>query len=196
MKTCQSHLNDQTDVLAARQCATATVHHAQDLVRLFNQHFAPLNTVLVGGACEPLYQPAQYPNQPHKIFFSYDYFASALHEVAHWCVAGSARRLLTDYGYWYCPDGRDAKQQAEFEQVEIKPQAIEWAFSLACNKPFRVSTDNLTGQASDTTRFLGAVSQQARHYVQHQFPSRAQQFLAVLHEYYQTDCLNEADFYV
>jgi elongation factor P hydroxylase len=196
MKTCQSHLNDLTKGLAATQCARATVHHASDLVRLFNQHFAPLNTILVGGASEPLYLPAQYPNEPHQIFFSYDYFASALHEVAHWCVAGSARRLLTDYGYWYCPDGRDAKQQAAFEQVEIKPQAIEWAFSLACNKPFRVSTDNLTGQASDTTRFLGAVSQQARQYVQHQIPPRAQQFLAVLHEYYQTDCLDEADFYV
>jgi elongation factor P hydroxylase len=196
MKTCQPHLNKPSNVLAATLCAKATQHHAADLVRLFNQCFAPLNTVLVGGASEPLYLPTQHIGGKHQIFFSHDYFASALHEVAHWCVAGSARRLLTDYGYWYCPDGRDATQQAAFEQVEIVPQAIEWAFSVACNKPFRVSTDNLSGQASDTARFLGAVSQQARLYVQSQFPLRAQQFLDVLHDYYQTECLSEADFYV
>ncbi len=37
--------------------------------------------------------------------------------------------LLPDLGYWYAPDGRIEEQQALFEQVEIKPQAIEWLFA-------------------------------------------------------------------
>ncbi len=40
-----------------------------------------------------------------------DFFASALHEISHWCVAGKARREQVDFGYWYCPDGRDAMTQ-------------------------------------------------------------------------------------
>ncbi len=50
-------------------------------------------------------------------------FASALHEISHWCIAGKARRELVDFGYWYCPDGRDAMTQSQFEDVEVKPQA-------------------------------------------------------------------------
>ena len=62
--------------------------------------------------------PAQQPGALNRIVFTHDYFASALHEVAHWCVAGPERRRLTDYGYWYAPDGRTEKQQMEFERVE------------------------------------------------------------------------------
>lgn len=61
-------------------------------------------------------------------------------------IAGEQRRLLPDLGYWYAPDGRTAEQQALFEQVEIKPQAIEWLFSKAFGRKFRVSLDNLTGE--------------------------------------------------
>lgn len=53
-------------------------------------------------------------------------FNSALHEISHWTIAGKERRLLADLGYWYAPDGRTREQQALFEQVEVKPQAIEW----------------------------------------------------------------------
>ncbi|MEA7548766.1 elongation factor P hydroxylase, partial [Salmonella enterica subsp. enterica serovar Anatum] len=43
------------------------------------------------------------------------------YEISHWCIAGKARRELVDFGYWYCPDGRDAQTQSQFEDVEVKP---------------------------------------------------------------------------
>tara|TARA_R110002072_G_scaffold184576_1_gene341098 strand:- start:264 stop:815 length:552 start_codon:yes stop_codon:yes gene_type:complete len=124
------------------------------LERVFAQCFRDShNTVLRGGAEEPLYQPARSTKQQHQIFYRDDYFASALHEVAHWCIAGAERRLLPDYGYWYQPDGRSGRQQQEFEAVEALPQALEWHFSLACAHDFHISADNLTGEAMDADSF-------------------------------------------
>lgn len=60
-----------------------------------------------------------------------------MHELAHWCIAGPERRLLADYGYWYEPDGRTEQIQAEFEKVEVKPQAVEWILSASCGFPFK-----------------------------------------------------------
>lgn len=65
--------------------------------------------------------------------------------ISHWCVAGKARREQVDFGYWYCPDGRDAMTQSQFEDVEVKPQAFEWLFCVAAGFPFNVSCDNLEG---------------------------------------------------
>lgn len=107
-------------------------HDAQDLVTLFNKTFLSTeNTELAGGYNEPLYQPAMPDNPTHRILFTHDYFASALHEVAHWCVAGTTRRQQVDYGYWYEPDGRTQEQQHLFEKVEVRPQAFEWIFANA-----------------------------------------------------------------
>ena len=86
------------------------------------------STKLVGNAHEPFYCAAKDGASAHVIYYRHDYFSSALHEIAHWCIAGEARRKLDDYGYWYEPDGRNAEQQALFQQLEIKPQAIEMAF--------------------------------------------------------------------
>ena len=91
------------------------------LVDIFNALFLEeQNTRLQVGAVEPFYQ-APKANQPAVIYSRDNYFSSALHEIAHWCIAGTERRKLEDYGYWYCPDGRTADQQQAFEQVEIKP---------------------------------------------------------------------------
>lgn len=116
---------------------------------------------LVAAIDEPYYLPAQSSEQYHQIQFAHGYFNSALHELAHWCVAGAQRRLLADFGYWYEPDGRSASQQQEFEQVEVKPQAIEWHFAQACGRAFRVSVDNLAGEATDSMPFTRAVCEQA-----------------------------------
>ena len=95
------------------------------LVRVFNRVFqAAEATILCGGAAEPYYEPGA----PSVIYFREDFDRSALHEVAHWCVAGPVRRGLSDYGYWYAPDGRNAEQQSAFYSVEVKPQAIEALF--------------------------------------------------------------------
>lgn len=119
------------------------------LINVFNTLFAWQNTVLVRGGEEPEYLAAK-PNTPAQIIFAHGYFASALHEIAHWCMAGQKRRQLDDFGYWYCPDGRNEQAQALFEQVEIHPQAIECLFSLAMGRYFFVSQDNLDADF-DTT---------------------------------------------
>ena len=160
-------------------------HHADDLIRLFNDTFADTeNTVLVKGDDEPLYLPADDEHPRNRVIFAHGFFASALHEIAHWCIAGKARRRRIDYGYWYRPDGRDAEEQAEFEQVEAKPQAIEKAFSEACGKPFEVSIDNLSGVSVDRARFEARVEIALEHYRRHGFPRRAQRFIEVLQDSY------------
>lgn len=126
------------------------------LIHVFNVVFAHHHTILVRGQHEPEYFPAQH-DQPAKIVFAHGYFASALHEISHWCIAGAARRKLPDLGYWYAPDGRNAEQQALFEQVEVKPQALEWLLSAACLREFRVSLDNLNGAGGDGQAFKHAV---------------------------------------
>ena len=122
------------------------------LIRQFNHCFRDHNTILAHSPDEPEYLPAT-AQQPAQILFAHGFFASALHEISHWCIAGAERRKLPDLGYWYAPDGRTLEQQQLFEQVEIKPQALEWLFTVACDRPFRVSLDNLNGDAGDGSTF-------------------------------------------
>ncbi len=138
---------------------------AADLEKVFDRTFAEFDCVLRGGADEPLYTPGRSPREPARVSYTRDYFASALHEVAHWCIAGEARRRQLDYGYWYAPDGRTAAQQRAFEQVEVRPQALEWLFSLCCGHRFRISADNLEAGVGASDRFEAAVRAQARVYV-------------------------------
>lgn len=163
-------------------------HHYQDLICIFEQTFAQtINTRLVKGDDEPLYSPAHGEFDYHRIIFANGFFASALHEVAHWCLAGTKRRLLEDFGYWYIPDGRDSLQQKAFEQVEIKPQAIEWAFCIACDKQFDVSIDNLSGTGhTERHMFKQAVLQQVSYYLKSGFPQDAEQFMEALAKFYKT----------
>ena len=157
-----------------------------DLISLFNQCFAAsYNTRLERGDDEPIYYPADGHIDHHRIVFAHGFFASALHEVAHWLLAGDARRLQVDYGYWYCPDGRDGEQQRQFEAVEIKPQAIEWALSLCCGFNFNVSCDNLNGSVEpDRHAFKAQVREQALRYLEQGFPPRAQTLMQALQRHY------------
>ena len=112
----------------------------QWLIHLFNSMFAQTNmdgvpTILVRGDSEPEYFASRDGNPAH-IEFAHGFFASALHEISHWCVAGKKRRQLDDFGYWYVADGRDEATQKLFEQVEIKPQAIECLLNLALGRYF------------------------------------------------------------
>lgn len=123
------------------------------LIKLFNDMFChktvAMPTMLVRGAGEPEYFAGK-EGYPARIEFAHGFFASALHEISHWCIAGQKRRQLDDFGYWYASDGRDKATQMAFEQVEIKPQAIECLFTLATGRYFYVSQDNLMAQF-DTT---------------------------------------------
>lgn len=162
------------------------MYRPDDLITLFNDCFLQrYNTKLAYGGDEPVYIPANQQQPHHMIFFAHGYFSSALHECAHWLLAGKARRALMDYGYWYAPDGRNAEQQALFQQVEVKPQALEWVLTKATGHRFQLSFDNLTGSVEDTTQFQTAVAQQRLYYEQYGLPPRAQLFHQALLRYYQ-----------
>jgi elongation factor P hydroxylase len=130
-------------------------------------------TTLVAAVDEPYYLPASNRHDYHQIQFAHGYFNSVLHELAHWCIAGSERRKLADFGYWYEPDGRTEDQQKKFEQVEIKPQAIECLFTLACRRYFRVSADNLSGASLNRCQFELDVTKQVEVYRKKGLPRRA-----------------------
>lgn len=147
----------------------------------FNQCFLIKKTQLLPGSEEPFYK-ASSGNKLATIYSNQDFFSSALHEIAHWCIAGESRRTQDDYGYWYAPDGRNNEQQKAFYQVEIKPQALEWAFHLAANWEFKHSLDNLDSnlcevQAED---FKQAVHDQLNCYFDHEFPESAKQVIQLL----------------
>ncbi|MBT8140278.1 MAG: elongation factor P hydroxylase [Gammaproteobacteria bacterium] len=171
------------EAVSQQQPAPASICRAADLERIFQAAFLQQwRTCLRGGAAEPLYLPGREAGTPSTIFYRQDFFASALHEVAHWCLAGASRRQQQDYGYWYAPDGRNQNMQQRFELVEQKPQALEYLFALACGVPFRVSLDNLDGDidAAREQRFALAVCQQAIQYCASDMPSRAATFLHAL----------------
>ena len=152
-----------------------------ELKNLFYQtFFTDFRTILVGGFAEPFYLAPQ-KSQPAEIHFTRDYVRSALHEIAHWCVAGPERRQLDDFGYWYAPDGRNALQQKLFFEHEVLPQAYEWAFCLASKLEFEVSLDNLSGPVEGTEAFKIQVSEKLLHLWQSQsFPPRVQRWIDAL----------------
>lgn len=180
MQHTQTSSNSQQD---------ATFHHIEDLIQLFeNTFFAKFNTRLVTGDDEPIYLPQNELCSFNQIIFAHGFYASALHEISHWCVAGAKRRLLEDFGYWYLPDGRNSDQQEKFELAELKPQAVEWALSVACNKPFDVSVDNLNGEAEpDRVAFKAKVLEQVKCYFEQGFPPQAQDFILALSQFYKTE---------
>ncbi len=156
-------------------------HKAHDIEVLFKHVFyTDYRTCLAGGASEPLYKPAKNKDENNYIYYREDFFASALHEVSHWCIAGYERRQQIDFGYWYVDDGRDAIEQKAFEAAEVKPQALELLFSLAANYPFQVSADNLNGSALAIDNFKQAVFDQAKHYAVNGLPKRAALFYSAL----------------
>ncbi|MGX5202419.1 elongation factor P hydroxylase [Aliikangiella sp. IMCC44632] len=135
------------------------------LQALFNQTFRESrNTLLQVGASEPFYAAAKL-DEPAIIYSRENFLSSALHEIAHWTIAGTARRKLDDYGYWYAPDGRTQEQQAAFEQVEVKPQAIEWILSDSLDHSFHFSADNIELKLGPSAKFVERVTAQRKAYL-------------------------------
>ncbi|NVJ49755.1 MAG: elongation factor P hydroxylase [Gammaproteobacteria bacterium] len=152
----------------------------EQLQSVFSDLFlSTYNTRLETGADEPFYQAATDRHEA-VIYSRNDYLSSALHEIAHWCIAGPERRLLDDYGYWYHADGRDQSAQHAFEQVEVKPQAVEWALSMALDHPFNLSADNLEQGSAPSPAFSAAVTLQLQRYLTIGLPPRAQQLYDAL----------------
>lgn len=173
-------------------------HHYQDLITIFNTtFFDQYNTRLELGGDEPIYLPADAQTPYHRIIFARGFFASALHEISHWCVAGAQRRLLEDFGYWYEPDGRTEQKQAEFERVEVRPQAYEWLLSVSAGFPFTVSCDNLHGDFEpDRLAFMRRVHAEVMQILAVGLPPRVQQLSDALRAFYGTKMLEPGDFTV
>ncbi len=151
-----------------------------ELLRLLNeQYLHKYNTKLIAGFDEPFYKAA-INNKPAEIQFSHDHIRSALHELAHWCVAGVERRKLNDYGYWYAKDGRNQQQQDEFFKVEIKPQAIEWVFSIICGVKFEASVDNLNNSVVGVEEFKRNLSVQMDSFVKNGFSKRVKEIIEII----------------
>ena len=150
------------------------------LVNLLNENYLhDYQTKIEGAFDEPFYKAGK-GGQMAEIQFSHDYIRSALHELAHWCVAGVERRKSDDFGYWYAVDGRDQEQQNEFFKVEIKPQTIEWAFSIICGVKFEASVDNLHKKVEGVDKFEQDLMVQMQQYLINGFPKRVKAIIVIL----------------
>jgi len=157
--------------------------NAKHLIVLFNSVFGrAYNVVLSSDSGEPDYRASTEPTMPNVVNFANGYFNSALHEIAHWVIAGELRRKQDDYGYWYAEDGRSPEQQKLFQQLEVFPQAIEKAFCEALERSFQASIDNLDNPLSkaEIVRFENEIEAKKCQLQEQGFPSRAQQFLNAL----------------
>lgn len=175
---------------------TSNQHHYQQMIDIFNSCFAgEYNTRLIKGDDEPIYLPADAHAPYNRIVFAHGYYASAIHEISHWCIAGKARRELVDFGYWYCPDGRNQQTQSQFEDVEVKPQALDWLFCVAAGLPFNVSCDNLNGDFEpDRIAFQRRVHGQVMAYLEQGIPARPATLINALRNYYKTPPLTAEQF--
>lgn len=154
--------------------------NADTIETVFNSVLgAAFCTRVIGGAAEPLYVPAAQGEDCSRIYYRQDYVSSALHEIAHWCIAGRARRQLADYGYWYESE-RSADSQRAFESMEAKPQALEWIMSEAGNIAFQVSLDNFDLRQSERNAFRGRVRSEALNWLSRGLPTRAAMFVDAL----------------
>lgn len=161
---------------------SSKVLKAGQIIEIFNDLFLDTHgTCLKGGAPEPLYEPG-LAGGVACIYFRDDFAASALHEIAHWCIAGAARRTQLDYGYWYNPDGRNSDAQRAFLKAEARPQALEWHFAQAAGVPFGLSMDNLDAPVDGdaTAAFARAVVSEAHLLTNKGLPPRGRQIFEAL----------------
>ncbi|MEM7000462.1 MAG: elongation factor P hydroxylase [Pseudomonadota bacterium] len=117
---------------------------------------------MCAGASEPLYEPPQ-GIQPARLHYREDFAASALHEAAHWCIAGTERRQQEDFGYVYLALPRTPAQQTQFFAAEARTQCLEALFAAVSGIKFQPSADNLE---ADLDGFIEALKEQ-------QTPTRA-----------------------
>ncbi len=83
----------------------------------------------------------------------------------------------------------------QFEDVEVKPQALDWLFCVAAGYPFNVSCDNLEGDFEpDRVVFQRRVHAQVMDYLANGIPERPARFIKALQNYYHTPELTAEQF--
>ena len=168
---------------SAAEVARVTVD-ADAIGALFNRCFASFDLAMVGGFEEPEYLPHGHPALAcagkAEIRFTRDYAASALHEAAHWCLAGRERRKRVDYGYDYIAPPRCAVAKARFFELEARVQAIESLFTEAIGMTFRASLDDLTSTSLDLATFQARIDIDRASLSTQGLPPRARRFQRAL----------------
>ena len=150
--------------------------NARQIADIFNSTFRTAQVVMRGDAEEPLY----LPGPPAEIRYARDHAASALHEAAHWCIAGRRRRDQPDFGYFYVAPPRSEAQRQAFMLVECRVQALESIFADAARATFEVSADDFDMPDSQRTEFGRMVVRAKRDWLHRGIPRRAVPFRAAL----------------
>ena len=88
----------------------------------------------------------------------------------------------------------DAAAQAEFLRVEVRPQALEWIFTVACGLDFRESADNLAFPETDTTVFRARIARAARDMLSAGLSKRAARFADALAQRFGGDWRRAAQY--
>lgn len=159
--------------------AAEGLHHLH-IAQIFNQCFrSSYATEMKGGADEPHYLPAA-GGQYAQLHYREDFAASALHEAAHWCIAGVRRRLMEDFGYAYLTPPRDDQQQLRFFAFEVRNQSLESLFAAAAGNHFDVSADNPTWDLTEFRAQVGAQREATRQWLQSDAGERARTFIEAL----------------
>jgi elongation factor P hydroxylase len=140
------------------------------------------DAVLEGGGEEPLYLPPRR-GKPARIRYTRDYAQSALHELAHWCIAGATRRSLVDYGYWYQPPPRGPEARGRFLAVESRVQGLELLLARVACVRFHVSLDD---PGTDPGDFEVGVHTAADAWMRRGFTARTAAVFAALDDNWRT----------
>ena len=140
--------------------------------------------VIRGGVSEPFYQAPKH-DQPAILFFRENFVRSLFHELAHYCLAGSRRRMLDDFGYWYKPCGRSSEEQILFELAEARPQGLEKVFCELWNIRFTPSFDDFSGRPA-SKKFLEKLEEE---YIEMNInpPPTAKYFLEGMHHFIKSE---------
>jgi len=153
----------------------------------FNACFADAyQTRLYGGAAEPIYLPSMIADGAQtvsdrfsgeaRLYYREDFAASALHEAAHWCIAGPHRRTLVDFGYLYKPPPRTPADQEKFFRSEVRVQCLEALFAQAAGVKFSPSADNLQADLAVFISQLADARSDVTHGMRHSSDPRARTF--------------------
>ena len=153
----------------------------EEIEHCFEETFGTAFQVrLLGGFSEPFYRPPTH-TAVGELRYRDDHAASALHEVAHWCIAGAARRCLPDFGYGYVAAPRSEEEQRRFLAFEVAPQALEWCLADHAGVTFHFSFDDVEDRFVDLRpAFCAAVRCRRQQLLQHGPGLRASRFALAL----------------
>ncbi len=151
------------------------------LAEVFNLSFGDTyNVRCLGGFSQPEYLTAMQTQGSAQLRYTRDYAASALHEIAHWCVAGKDRLALNDFGYGYLPPPRDKATQQRFFALEFKVQVLEAWFASGTGVRFVASADNFDCSDEARNAFAQQITTAVQAYTLADVPPRAQEFTRAL----------------